>query len=241
MLEQANCSETRTTLYFTYKRHAVFFIYIKGTSVNSEEKLKDDHSPDYDYGPAPPPDGGPIDAPFAQLATLAGINDETAEVVVPVVLDERLAKSLEEGKVDIKGVDLTIEDPKTNETFTAQGSIMDEPPSSDSLAEEVATTVKSEDADPIAAASSTTVAVSTSPGEANTNLPSTSTIAPEPLMMDTIRFDQPFFWYLYDKEMGPLYYGTVHSLATYKKEYGLETDEDFWLFDAYKTLLWNCP
>lgn len=158
-----------------------------------------------------------------------------------MVLDERLAKSLEEGKVDIKGVDLTLEDPKTNETFTAQGSLMDEPPSSDGIADEVVTSISSEASEPVAAASSTTAVVSTIEGEATANIPSTSTIAPEPLTMDTIIFDQPFFWYLYDKEMGPLYYGTVHSLATYKKEYGLETDEDFWLFDAYKTLLWNCP
>lgn len=225
---------------------ARFFLFLyKGTSVNSEERLKEDHTPDYDYAPGVLADNGPIDSPLAQLAALAG-EEETAEVVVPVVLDEQLAKSLEEGRMDIKGVDLTIEDPKTNETFTAQGSLLDEPPSSDDIAETATASAlsssetKSEGEDPLVVAASTQAEVSTIKVEAVAELP-TSTVAPEPVEKDTIQFSQPFFWYLFDKELGPLYYGTINSLATYKKEYGLETDEDFWLFDAYKTLLWNCP
>ncbi|ODN03973.1 hypothetical protein Ocin01_02729 [Orchesella cincta] len=215
-----------------------------GSSVNSEERLKDDHPPDYDYGPAPPVDHdhSAVDAPLGQIATITGMDGQNAEVVVPVVLDDELARTLEEGNMEIKGVDLTIEDPKTNETITAQGSLLSAPPSTDDIA--VTAVPPAEDVTEVEAEAgiteSSSIPTTTIKIEAKANLP-TSTVAPEVVDKDTIQFSQPFFWYLYDKELGPLYYGTVHSLATYRKEYGLETDEDFWLFDAYKTLLWNCP
>ncbi|CAL8110111.1 unnamed protein product [Orchesella dallaii] len=211
-----------------------------GSSVNSEDKLKEDHPPDYDYGPAPPVDHdhSAVDAPLAQIATITGTDGENAEVIVPVVLNGELAKELEEGQMEIKGADLTIEDPKTNETITAQGSILSELPSTDEAS--VTGIPPAEGNTEVGAGLVTEPSTTTIKIEGIADLP-TSTVAPEPVDKDTIRFSQPFFWYLYDKELGPLYYGTVHSLATYRKEYGLETDEDFWLFDAYKTLLWNCP
>jgi len=56
-----------------------------------------------------------------------------------------------------------------------------------------------------------------------------------------LAFDKPFIWYVHDDKLGFLQFGSVNSLATYRKEYGIEDEEDAWLFDAYKTLLWNCP
>lgn len=145
---------------------------------------------------------------------------------MPVVLDDSLAVSLAEGRMKINGVDLTIEDPKTNETITAQSSNLDDVlPTSDEIP---ATSISS-------LGNSTVEATSPSADQAESrsdDLPvilmdNPVTPSDELAKKGIVQFNQPFFWYLYDGQIGTaLYYGTVNSLATYKKEYGLETDED---------------
>jgi hypothetical protein len=170
-----------------------------------------------------------------------------SEFILPVEMDPKLAAAIASGAVEVEKVDVLVAD--NNDTITAASTS-----SVEQVAAPVVVTPSAGNA--TAAGQNETVLASVldaipvqGPADIEDALdlvttippPTTTAFVPESLPEGTLRFDRPFFWFLHDEDMGPLYYGTIHSIATYQKEYGIESDEDLWLYDAYKTLLWNCP
>jgi len=210
-----------------------------GSSLNSEEKMHADGQ--YHASPLIEEDDE------EELNPEAANSQERGELILPVELDPKLIRALAEGEMEIKKVDVMVADDKGgNDTLSVAASSPVEtlslPPQNMSLPAMLGypsvngSVAKDNDfAALFPGVEELQLDVTTTPP------PPTTPFVPEPLPENTIRFDRPFFWYLFDEEMGPLYYGTIHSLATYQREYGIETDEDLWLYDAYKTLLWNCP
>lgn len=199
-----------------------------GSSLNSEEKMRE-------FQGGPPPSSYESEVTPTSGEKVA----DGSEFVLPVEMDETLAKALADGSLQVEKVDVIVADKDNNDTITAAStsSIEEVVAAPSDIVNVNISSLSYPQVIPTAEARIGEAAETTAPS-------STTTIPPfvtEPLDENTIRFDKPFFWYLYDEEMGPLYYGTVNSIATYQKEYGIETDEDLWLYDAYKTLLWNCP
>lgn len=55
--------------------------------------------------------------------------------------------------------------------------------------------------------------------------------------VETIRFDKPFYWYLQDEVLGPVYVGIVNSFKTYKEQVAsIEDGFD----DMFKYQFWSC-
>ncbi len=55
--------------------------------------------------------------------------------------------------------------------------------------------------------------------------------------VETIRFDKPFYWYLQDEVLGPVYVGIVNSFKTYKDQVAsIEDGFD----DMFKYQFWSC-
>jgi len=54
---------------------------------------------------------------------------------------------------------------------------------------------------------------------------------------ETIRFDKPFYWYLQDEVLGPVFIGAVNSFKTYRQQ-SAAVDELF--DDMYKYQFWSC-
>jgi len=55
----------------------------------------------------------------------------------------------------------------------------------------------------------------------------------------TVRYDKPFYWYLEDEEVGPIFYGVVYSISTSDNDL-FEDEEWGWLGSLVKTILWTC-
>jgi hypothetical protein len=167
--------------------------------------------------------------------TEGGQSSEGSEFVLPVEMDQKLMKALAEGDVQIKKVEVEISDQGKNDTLSMSASSVEQVfvPAPQNTAG-YPTIVNS--------TSATATAPKINGSELFTVFPTidqikldvvTTTVKPltttpiivqeaETLGENTVRFDRPFFWYLYDEKMGPLYYGAIHSLATYQKEYGIE-------------------
>lgn len=206
--------------------------------MNSEQKMREEGVYTGPTGPADEEEQGQGEG-------------ERSEFVLPMDMDPQLIKALVEGEVQLKKVDVVVADDGKNDTISAAASSVEQ-------ISVLPDTMQQNQTVEIPSTENSTIQAQTNESNAQfmglpdlekiqtdllvtTPIAPTTPFVPEPLPPNTVRFDRPFFWYLYDEEMGPLYYGTVHSLATYQKEYGIETDEDLWLYDAYKTLLWNCP
>lgn len=223
--------------------YTVLVFGLTGSSFNSEEKMRDEGV----YN-------GPTNS--AEEEEEVASTGERSEFVLPMEMDPQLIKALAQGQLQLKQVDVLVDDNGKNDTLSASASSVETvsvlPNQNQTFVVEVPKipgTINSTSVSGVNV-SATNPAFSVVPDfekleqvatTSTTPEPPTTPFVPETLPEGTIRFDKPFFWYLYDEEMGPIYYGTVHSLATYQKEYGIESEEDLWLYDAYKTLLWNCP
>jgi len=209
-------------------------------------------------GLAPPSEGetseelsSPADESATGSSSAAG-----SEFILPVEMEPKLAASIASGAVQVEQVDVIVADNNDNDTTSAAASTNSEvvvPPPGNGTIALAQNETSSSSAPAVQPPAPSADIVSAIPVQGPSDIeaalesvstlppPTTTPFVPEVLPEGTIRFDRPFFWFLNDEDMGPLYYGTIHSIATYQKEYGIESDEDLWLYDAYKTLLWNCP
>ncbi|CAG7786813.1 unnamed protein product [Allacma fusca] len=59
---------------------------------------------------------------------------------------------------------------------------------------------------------------------------------------ETVSFNRPFFFYIEDPTLGPIFYGSIESLEKYRKHENDVPEKGFeWQEEALKYLFWSCP